>query len=218
MTDTEATALFNKHIIPWLPGIRSKAGRCCRSKRSIEADDVVQEVLMVAYKHIKRGLLDLSDKRRLWGWLDTVTRNEFLRQVAYRGPRPWIDGSLEININSPPADTSDYLAGTAINMDRQTLLECLSDEAVQAIGRLSSKGREAVMLRLQGYTNREVGKMLNCGETAAQSRAVRAHKHLRPWLLKYAYGIGWTRTGSYNYGLRAGGQDSFAHTATVRVN
>lgn len=61
-------------------------------------------------------------------------------------------------------------------------------ELYEAIGRLSSKNRLVIVLYyLEGYSVREIAKMLRVGESAVKNRMTRARKEMKEYLKEDAF-------------------------------
>jgi RNA polymerase sigma-70 factor (ECF subfamily) len=138
-----------------------------------DAEEVMQDVFVYAIRRLKNYdpsksafrtwlyIITLSRSRNKLRrkWLPTVELDEWSESDAERG-----EGTR------PPEDWAE------IQAERTRVW--------QALGKLSPKLREAVVLRyFENLTYPEIGEILSCPMKTIQSRVRLAHKELRKWLV-----------------------------------
>jgi len=143
-----------------------------------DAEDVVQEVFVYAFKNLKR--YD-SDKSAFKTWLYTIAVSR-CRNTYRRKRLPQIDFSqiFQLNIPAPQSETPE--AALAQRNVQDALTEALIE--------LPLNLREAVVLRYgHGLTYREIADVMNCPAKTAESRVRLAHQRLRKLLQSQGQGL-----------------------------
>ena len=133
---------------------------CCLYLRDWNAaEDIVQDTFLKAYKHLDSFRGDSSEKT----WLIRIALNgcrDYRRSAWFRyiDPRVSID---DLPVSSEAPDTEQV-------------------ELTLAIMKLKPKYMEAVLLYFyEGYTMKEIGKMLDITEAAVSGRLSKAKQKLR---------------------------------------
>lgn len=147
---------------------------------SQDAEDVLQETFIKAFKHIK----DFDGRSSISTWLYRIATNEALMFLRRRTPQIFsIDEPLQgEDYEMEPLQIVDWCCVPE--------KELMSDEAQQhldqAISRLPVGMRLVFVLRdIQGLSTRETGEVLNLTETAVKTRLSRARMQLRNDLSGY---------------------------------
>ncbi|MBB5066745.1 sigma-70 family RNA polymerase sigma factor [Granulicella mallensis] len=140
------------------------------TRNRAEAEDLVQETYLRAFKAIDR----LREDSNLKSWLFTILRNVWLNQLRHgRACPPMVD--MEGN-----GSTMDAIPGQA--RDSYQILAANEDvESVRsAIGSLSTELREIILLReFEELSYREISAVLGCPAGTVMSRLSRARARLR---------------------------------------
>jgi RNA polymerase sigma-70 factor, ECF subfamily len=134
-----------------------------------DAEEVMQDALVYALTHIDR-----YDPQRaaLSTWLHAITvsrcrdrqRRKRLSQVPLES---WMGGGQDAAASAPGPEGS-------------ALIQARKNELWQALDQLSPKLREAIVLRYWGeHTYQEMGQILGCPLSTAQSRVRLAYERLR---------------------------------------
>lgn len=144
------------------PGLVRYAARILGS--IADAEDAVQESYVKAYDALVLGRFDGRSSLKTWLYR-IVTRTAIdLRRSRGRRERPLGDVLPEGSI--------DGMAGADAHValrELEELFEGLPDEQ-----------RSALMLQaMEGFTNREIGEILECSEGAVEQRLMRARATLR---------------------------------------
>ncbi len=131
-----------------------------------DVDDVVQDVFVAAFVHLK----EFRGECRLRTWLFTITVNTCRsHRLRWRRRRLWVR-----KLDDPEAAGQDQGAEQPA-MDKETFARVR--RAVQALPR---KYREVVVLRyLQGLEPDEIGELLGVKANAVQVRLNRARTRLK---------------------------------------
>lgn len=148
-----------------------------------EAEDVLQETFINAFKHMKQ----FEGRSQLSTWLYRIAANQALMRLRKNEPdmvsvdEPQQLGSGE----SVPRQLKDWCClpeAEFMTSEAQAQLD-------QAIGELSSALRAAFVLRdLQGLSTRETAEILDISESAVKTRLLRARLELREKLSTYFSG------------------------------
>ncbi len=130
-----------------------------------DAEEVVQDTFAYALRTLDRFDPELS-AFRTWLYTIAVSRSRNKRR------RRWL---RTINL----AEVAEWLPGFEPPPDKAVEDKGVRDLIWQALGRLSPKLREAVILRyFDGLTYREMGEVLGCPQKTAESRVRLAHEAL----------------------------------------
>lgn len=135
-----------------------------------EAEDVVQEVFLAAW----RRLAQLNDDAAFVGWLYRMTTNRCLNVIRAR--RPHVDADLDL-AESPRSDIQPEHA-TQVNTQLEALNAALQD--------LTPEQRACWLLReVHGLSYEEIGDIVGANTTAVRGRIARARAQLsevmKPW-------------------------------------
>jgi RNA polymerase sigma-70 factor, ECF subfamily len=143
-----------------------------------DAEDVVQEVFVYAFKNLKRYH---ADKSAFKTWLYTIAVSR-CRNTYRRKRLPQIDLSqlFNLNIAAPKSETPEAAYAH----------RAATDALIQALVTLPANLREALVLRYgHGLTYREVAEVMNCPPKTAESRVRLGHKHLHQQLNPQGQGL-----------------------------
>jgi RNA polymerase sigma-70 factor (ECF subfamily) len=133
-----------------------------------EAEDVLQETLLRAWRGIRR----FEGRARVFTWLYRITVNESNRALERRQRRR-ATVPVDEEATDVPAPSKD---GPASQAERQELRQ----ELQLAISRLSPPCRTALVLRdVEGLSTREAAAIAGVGEAAFKSRLHQARLRVR---------------------------------------
>ena len=159
---TGATEGFWSEIAQHIPALRVLAKALTRNAES--AADLTQETLAKAW----RARLTFTAGTNVRAWLFTIMRNQFRsdRRRAWRQV-PWDEKAAE---RMPaPADEQNWFIEL--------------DDAARAIGMLSKRQRDALILAsVGGLSSADVGAIIRCPPKAVKSRVSRARHAIRAML------------------------------------
>ncbi len=143
-----------------------------------DAEDVVQEVFVYAFKNLHRFNPKLSAFKT---WLYTIAVSR-CRNTYRRKHLPQIDLAqlFCLNIAAPHSETPEAVVAH----------RAAEDALLKALASLTSQMREAIVLRYgHGLTYREIAEVMNCPPKTAESRVRLAHERLRHMLLPVGQGL-----------------------------
>lgn len=172
--DSGAQAL-RRYVLPEVDLLYRVALRLTRNPH--DAEDVVQETLLRAYRSIDR-----FDGRYPRAWLLTILRNTNVDRVRRRTPDLLHDGDR--TLLTIPASGADGRSGP-----EELVLSQIADErVVEAVRRLSGSHRAVVALvDIHGLCHREAAEVLDVPVGTVMSRLHRARRKLRTRLERTGY-------------------------------
>lgn len=180
---------FAEEALPWLDAVYRFALRLTAGDR-VEADDVVQETFLRAYRHwhtFRRG----SNAR---AWLFTIARNVFLRARERRARLPeTLESELDFDAGALNAD--DVLRDvTASDPERRFFASFIDEEVIRAVEQLPPDFREVVVLSdIEGLNYAEIAEVVDAPLGTVKSRLYRGRRMLQRTLYEYAVEMGYLR-------------------------
>lgn len=128
----------------------------------VDAEDVVQEAYVKAYRALTTGEFD--GRANVSTWLYRIVTNQAIDAMRSRARRP------------RPTDTADETSSDLASAEQQLALAELSDW----MSELPPDQRAALVLKaVEGLTSQETAEILQCSEGAVEQRLVRARAALR---------------------------------------
>ena len=181
---------FADEALPWLDAVYPFALRLTRGDQD-EADDLVQETFMNAYRSwhtFERG----SNAR---SWLFTICRNAFLKGRHSSGAKREVPAS-QLGTNEEGLGIGPAFGDEPMDPEGAFFHETLDDEVVQAIDALPEKFREVLVLSdLGDLTYGEIARVLDVPNRTVKSRLFRGRRLLQEKLLEFARDAGYVKTG-----------------------
>ncbi len=176
--DDARQVALRRYVLPELDVLYSVARRLTQNPH--DAEDVVQETLLRAYRSIER-----FDGRYPRAWLLTILRNANMNRVRKRTPDLLHDE--ERTFATMPATGADGRAGP-----EEVVLDRMPDAAVvDALRRLSEDHRAVVVLvDIDGLSYREAAEVLDIPVGTVMSRLHRARRKMRTRLERAGYSDG----------------------------
>jgi len=190
--DGELGWSFEAAAIPYLDSLYNMAFRLTRNPA--DAEDLVQETYLKAYKHYDK----FEAGTNLKAWLFRIMKNSFINNYRKRQSRPPqsdfsdIEESLENLVNREP--------GQRIKDPEQEFLDQVLDEDVQkALDALPDDYRMVILLvDLEGFSYKEAASILEIPVGTVMSRLYRGRRMLEKVLLEYAREHGYLRDAEPN--------------------
>jgi RNA polymerase sigma-70 factor, ECF subfamily len=128
----------------------------------VDAEDVVQEAYVKAYRALQTGEFD--GRANVSTWLFRIVTNQAIDAMRGRARRP------------KPTDTADESISDLASAEQQLALSELSEW----MSELPADQRAALVLKaVEGMTSPEIAEILECSEGAVEQRLVRARAALR---------------------------------------
>jgi len=144
-----------------------------------DAEDVLQETFLKAYRHLK----DFGGRSSISTWLYRIATNEALMLLRRKRDIVSLDESLETEEGEQePLQIVDWCC-----LPEEELVSAEAKKHLdQAIQGLPPNLRVVFVLRdIQGLSTQEVSEVLNLSETAVKTRLSRARLRLRQDLTDY---------------------------------
>lgn len=149
-----------------------------------DAEDLVQETMLRAYRSWDRFTLGTNAK----GWLLTILRHLFINEYRRKRRHP---ESVDLDTIEPFAVFEDVQ-----ERDPQGAFfdRIVDDEVLRAVDQLPEAFREAVMLSdVEGLSYEEVAKVLGVPVGTVKSRLYRGRRLLQAKLYDYAVSMGYIK-------------------------
>lgn len=128
----------------------------------VDAEDVVQEAYVKAYRALMSGEFD--GRANVSTWLYRIVTNQAIDAMRGRARRP------------KPTDTADESMSDLASAEQKLALAELSDW----MSELPPDQRAALVLKaVEGLTSPEIAEVLQCSEGAVEQRLVRGRAALR---------------------------------------
>ena len=186
--------LFYELIRPYERRVYATAFAITRNES--DAEDVAQEALLKAFKHLDQ----FRSEARFSTWLIQITVNEArMRKRRERSSmvEP-IEDRQDDEGNYTPRDFADWREIPSETLERKEIRQKLTE----ALSELGEKYREVFVLRdMQQLSIEQTAKMLNISTAAVKTRLLRARLMLRD-LLSPGFGGGWSSRLSFAKGTK----------------
>ncbi|MBI4548662.1 MAG: sigma-70 family RNA polymerase sigma factor [Ignavibacteriae bacterium] len=147
------------------------------TKKDADAEDLLQETLIKAWKHFHQ----LQDDSKMRSWLFRILMNTFYNfQSSKKRELPIAD--VELNEDLVSSSLS------AVNYDPIEVFEKLmEDEVESALDKLHPEFKAVILLYdIEGLSYEEIAEVCQCSKGTVASRLYRAREILRIKLEKYA--------------------------------
>lgn len=180
---------FAAEALPWLDAVYRFSLRLTAGNR-VEADDIVQETFLRAYRHwdtFERGTSARS-------WLFTIARNVFLRSRERLARRSETLVS-ELDYDIAEVSAADVLRDvTEQDPERKFFASFIDEEVTRAVERLPPEFREVVVLSdVEGLNYAEIADVIGVPLGTVKSRLYRGRRQLQRALYEYAVEMGYLR-------------------------
>jgi RNA polymerase sigma-70 factor, ECF subfamily len=180
---------FADEALPWLDAVYRFSLRLTGGNRA-EADDVVQETFLRAYRHWHTYQRGTSPR----AWLFTIARNVFLRGRE-RKARAGETLESELEYDSAAVSAHDVLRDvTEHDPERRFFASFIDEEVTRAVERLPPDFREVVVLSdIEGLNYAEIADVVGVPLGTVKSRLYRGRRLLQRALYDYAIEMGYLR-------------------------
>lgn len=148
-----------------------------------DAEDVVQEALLKAYRNLDR----FRGGSKFSTWLYRIVYNEAIDRVRRGGRRRAVDYDDGV-ARDDAADGADDLLPARLDDDPEAVRRRkeLAGQMEAALSQLSEPHRAILVLReVQGLTYEEIAEVAGCPKGTVMSRLHHARKHMQELLLPY---------------------------------
>jgi RNA polymerase sigma-70 factor (ECF subfamily) len=178
----ERRASFEREALAHLDTLYRVALRLAGN--AADAEDLVQETMLRAYRSWDRFTLGTNAK----GWLLTILRHLFINEYRRKRRHP---ETVDLDTIEPFAVFDDIQ-----ERDPQGAFfdRIVDDEVLRAVDQLPEAFREAVMLSdVEGLSYEEVAKVLGVPVGTVKSRLYRGRRLLQAKLYDYAVSMGYIK-------------------------
>jgi RNA polymerase sigma-70 factor (ECF subfamily) len=181
--------VFEAAAMPFVDSLYNTAFRMTRNAE--DAEDLVQETYLKAYKHYDK----FEEGTNLKAWLFKILKNTFINHYRKRQQVPPQSDFAEIE-DAFESQLSADVAGR-IKSPEEVLLQNVLDEDVQrALESLPPDYRMAVLLAdLEGFSYKEIAEILDVPVGTVMSRLYRGRRLLEAAMLEYATEHGYLPSG-----------------------
>jgi RNA polymerase sigma-70 factor (ECF subfamily) len=180
--DAEKRASFEREALVHLDSLYRVALRL--TGNAAEADDLVQETMLKAY----RAWHQFAQGTNAKGWLLTILRHAFINEYRRRTRHPEtvdLDSIEPFTVFQEIQDEDPQ--GTFFD-------RIVDDEVLRAIDALPEQFRETVVLSdVEGMSYEEIARVLEVPVGTVKSRLFRARHLLQAKLYDYAVGMGYIK-------------------------
>jgi RNA polymerase sigma-70 factor (ECF subfamily) len=170
--------VFENELLPHIDALKTFAFHLTYNEN--DADDLVQETYMKAYRFIDKYIEGTNAK----AWLFKILKNAYINEYRKKSKRPTqVDFEDIVNYhNSDDASSTSYL-----DLREEIFQNMMGDEVTIAINRLPIDFRTVILLcDVEGFTYEEISKIINVPIGTVRSRLFRARNMLKEKLKKYA--------------------------------
>ncbi|MBR4984900.1 MAG: sigma-70 family RNA polymerase sigma factor [Proteobacteria bacterium] len=178
---------FEREVLPHVETLNALAMRYTHNES--EADDLVQDVLMRAF----RSFDSFEPGTRCIAWLSCIMRNTFInRYRVQKREKAMMEGIVAECSGSVGESASADKTLEAEDMAKVGYMYAFSDEMMRAMNGLSEEFRVIITLAdLLDFSYREISEKLRIPIGTVMSRLSRARQTLRKNLSEYAFAYGY---------------------------
>ncbi len=177
--------IFEEELLPQIDALYNFAYHLTYSED--DANDLVQEAYMKAYKSIESYQVGSNAK----AWLFTILKNAFINEYRKKAKAPTkVDYEEIVSFHQEESDS----ALTSYTDLREDLFDAmLGDEMTAAINSLDVPYRTVILLcDLEGFKYEEIAEILDIPVGTVRSRLHRGRNMLKVKLMEYAQSLGFS--------------------------
>ena len=170
--------LFNEELLPHADALYNFAYHLTYNQT--EAEDLVQETFLKAYRFIKGYEKGTNAK----AWLFKILKNIFINDYRKKTKQPNRVDYEEFKVHDESEDAR--YVGT-VDMRQEVYQNMLNDEVSGAVNQLPVDFKTIILLcDVEGFTYEEIAKIIDIPIGTVRSRLFRARNMLKSQLKKYA--------------------------------
>ena len=174
---------FEDVALQHMSAIHNAALRMAKDKS--EAEDLVQDTYLRAYRFFNRFQKGTSMK----AWLFKIMKNTFINSFRKQAKTPE-------HINFDRLVLSEYEPVSPDNPEKEVLYGFFGDDFMRAVESLPEEFRLVILLSdVDGFSYKEIAKIVGCPMGTIMSRLHRGRKLLRGSLREYAEELGYACNG-----------------------
>ncbi|MFZ1704822.1 MAG: sigma-70 family RNA polymerase sigma factor [Saprospiraceae bacterium] len=181
MTNNRHKQIFQDEFFPHMEALKTFAFHLTYNEN--DAEDLVQETYLKAYKFIKSYVSGTNSK----AWLFKILKNAYINEYRKKVKTP-----TTLDFNDPIAVQEKNIIGNSVEIVWDELYMNLGDEVTKAMNSLSEEFKEIILLcDIEGFTYEEIAEILELPIGTVRSRLFRARNELKDKLMKYALLLGY---------------------------
>lgn len=176
--------IFEKELLPHVKALQTFAYHLTYNQE--DADDLVQETYMKAYRFIDK----YDEGTNAKAWLFKILKNAYINEYRKRVKQPTKVDYEEIVAYH---DTDDDRISGYSDLREEIFLHMMGDEVTSAINSLPIDFRTVILLcDIEGFTYEEIASIIDVPIGTVRSRLFRARNLLKEKLTAYAQKLGFT--------------------------
>jgi RNA polymerase sigma-70 factor (ECF subfamily) len=170
--------VFENELLPHIDALKTFAFHLTYNEN--DADDLVQETYLKAYRFIDKYIEGTNAK----AWLFKILKNAYINEYRKKSKRPTqVDFEDIVSYH----DSDDASSTSYLDLREEIFQNMMGDEVTIAINRLPIDFRTVILLcDVEGFTYEEISKIINVPIGTVRSRLFRARNMLKEKLKKYA--------------------------------
>ncbi len=172
---------FETEALSFLDALYRTGLRMTRSEA--EAEDLVQETYIKAFRHRDQ----FTPGTNLKAWLFRILTNTFINQYRRKAARPETTELDDVDESILYRHMRDVSPGSSSpDPEAELINSTLSSEVKEALESLPEKFRTTVLLDVEGFSYKEIARMLDIPIGTVMSRLHRGRKYLQKQLYDVA--------------------------------
>ena len=180
---TDYERVFEEELLPQIDSLFNFASYLT-NYREEDANDLVQETYLKAYKAIDRYQEGTNAK----AWLFRILKNIFINEYRKKANRP---NRVDYEELLHYQDEEDTHYSSYLDLREEMFQNMMGDEVTNAINELPMRFRVVILLcDIEGFTYEEISKILDIPIGTVRSRLHRARNVLKEKLREYAESLG----------------------------
>ncbi len=196
-------SIFENELLPHVNALQTFAYHLTYNQE--DADDLVQETYMKAYRFIDK----YDEGTNAKAWLFKILKNAYINEYRKRVKQPTKVDYEEIVAYHDTDD--DSLSGYS-DLREEIFMHMMGDEVTSAINSLPLDFRTVILLcDIEGFTYEEIASIIDVPIGTVRSRLFRARNLLKEKLTTYAQKMGFTDYRGQKKITRSGSEHSEKH-------
>ena len=176
--------IFENELLPHVGALQTFAYHLTYNQE--DADDLVQETYLKAYRFIDK----YDEGTNAKAWLFKILKNAYINEYRKRVKQPTKVDYEEIVAYH---DTDDDTISGYSDLREDIFLHMMGDEVTSAINSLPIDFRTVILLcDIEGFTYEEIASIIDVPIGTVRSRLFRARNLLKEKLMSYAQHLGFT--------------------------
>ncbi len=181
---TKYDNIFENELLPHVGALQTFAYHLTYNQE--DADDLVQETYLKAYRFIDK----YDEGTNAKAWLFKILKNAYINEYRKRVKQPTKVDYEEIVAYH---DTDDDRISGYSDLREEIFLHMMGDEVTSAINSLPIDFRTVILLcDIEGFTYEEIASIIDVPIGTVRSRLFRARNLLKEKLTSYARNLGFT--------------------------